>query len=116
MSHWADYFRERFGQETLEEEWGFVSFSVKPPVVTIVDLYIAPEFRKSRYAFRFLREVERIGRERECQLIWTQVWLSDAGASRALRANLACGFKMIQAEAGRIIMTKEIRENREEET
>lgn len=108
MSAYADYSKERYGHETIEREWGFVSYSFVPPYIALQDVYVKPEFRRGIKGLSFLVDVQRIGKEAGMTHIWTQVWLSDSQAARAVRCNLACNFKMISADGGRIVFEKEI--------
>jgi len=105
---WINYAKERFGYESLEEEWGFLLFTVAPPLLAVQELYVKPEFRKNKNALDLLNRVSKIGKERGCTHLWTQVWMNDKGRSRTMTAGLAYGFQMIEASNGRIIMTKEI--------
>lgn len=108
MSHFADYMNERFGHETIEEDWGFVSFFIEGSVCFLQDIYVAPEKRRGTRGLNFLNRVTQIARERGCRIMQTQVWVNDANCSRSLRANLACGFLVVGAEPGRIVLSKEI--------
>lgn len=109
MSLWSSYCWERLGWETLEEAGkGFISYSVNPPVVVIQELYIEPKERKSNLALHLANTVTLMAKKRGCSEIQTQVWVGTHGAERAMRVNLAYGFKMIAAEGGRIIMRKDI--------
>lgn len=108
MSLWSDYFEETSGIKTIEEEWGFVSYSFADPFCRIEDLYVVPHLRKGTRGLHLLNRVAEKAKEHGSTHLWTQVWVTNHGADRALRANLACGFKMIDAQNGRIIMTKPI--------
>jgi hypothetical protein len=108
MSLWARYLNERAGFEAIEEEWGFLTYSVKPPLCVLQDIYVAPEFRGSTKVLSLMSRVTQIAREAKCSHFWVQVFVGENTTERALRADLAYGFKVIEAHNGRIIMTKEI--------
>lgn len=105
---WLEYQKERFGYEAIEEEFGFLLYSLNHPYLAVQEIYIKPEFRRSIKALELMNRITQIARENGCIYLWTQVWLNDKGASRAMRANLAYGFKMTEASNNRIIMLKEI--------
>lgn len=107
---WLDYTKERFGYESIEEDWGFLLYSVNPPLLSVQELYVKPEERGKKHAFDLLERARKIGRERGCTHLWTQVWMNDRGRSRTMTAGLAYGFQMIEASNNRIIMVKEIGE------
>ena len=106
MSLWSDYYAERFNYETIEEDWGFLSYSIIKPYLAIQECYIIPEARKSHKAIELFNRAVRVAELEECTHLWTQVQVNDRGATRALRANLALGFSVISADNGRIIMTR----------
>lgn len=108
MSLWADYYKERFGHKTIEKEWGFASYSVKPPFICIEDMYIKPAYRQTGLGTCLLGIIAHAEQNSGCTDFWTQVWLNDACAANSLRAQLARGFKMLEAQGGRIILTRPI--------
>lgn len=105
---WLDYQKERFGYESIEEDWGFLLYSIMDKTLAIQEIYVKPEARFGIRGLELLNRASKIGRERGCTFLWTQVWLNDKMAARALRCNLACNFKMIEAHNGRIVLIKEI--------
>ena len=109
MSDWAVYNKERFGHETIEEEWGFICFSFAPPFVALCDVWIRPELRRTGAALRAFGQLrQRVSERPDCTHFWAQVQVADSGSSRALRWNLALGFQVIEANNNRIILTREI--------
>lgn len=67
-----------------------------------------PEFRCNRMGASLVDRLKDPAKEAECTHFWTQVWVAEPTANVALKASLAYGFKVIEANNGRIIMTKEI--------
>lgn len=109
MSHFADYMNERFGHETIEFDSGFVSYSMKTPFCCIEDFYIHPERRRAGEIMKYMNAVLHIAKgNSEITHLWSQVWANAQNATQSLRAALAYGFQVQNAEGGRIILTKEI--------
>jgi hypothetical protein len=108
MNQWVAYVRERFGDEVIEEEWGFCTYRIILPFIAFNNLYVKPEFRRGIKGFQFLNSVIRIGKAAGATHIWTEVSLKDSGADKAVRCNLACKFKMITAHNDAIIFQREI--------
>lgn len=108
MSLWADYMKERLGHHTIETEDGFVVFDVKPPKMSIEDIYVRPEVRKGTKSLKLFNEAVARGKAQGCTEVWTQVWIGPTGAERALRVNLALGFRVMSAQNNGIILMKEI--------
>lgn len=106
---WFDYVKERLNWETIEiEGCGFICYEIRPPVVVMHDIYIAPEHRKTGIALELANQVTEIAKVQGCAHAQTQVWPGTAGAERAMSVDLAYGFKMISAQGGSIVMQKDI--------
>lgn len=108
MNPWTQYLNERYGHECIEEEWGFVTYKLVLPFIALEDLYIVPELRKLGAGTKALKRIEDIGRAHQATHVWAQVQLMDRGSNESLQAILAVGFKMIEAQNNRIVLTKEI--------
>jgi GNAT superfamily N-acetyltransferase len=107
-SLWANYNKERLGWDSIEESLGAVLYSIRPPTATIEDIYVEPEARRSNLALSLANRVQKIAREAGCTELLTQVWVGAVGSERAVRVNIAYGFKMISADGGRILFRKEL--------
>lgn len=110
MSPWAAYQKERFGWGVLERGDSFVAYSVLHPICRIEECYVAPEERGQKLSFKLTDEVAELCRALGCTHLWSQVGLSALNANDALRAALAYGFQVVEADKNRIIMIKEIGE------
>lgn len=108
MSHYARYVSERLGWHVIENEAGFIAYSISPPNAAIEELYIVPECRRSGLAQRLGEQVEEIARGQGCTTLWTQAVLNSAGADYTVMISQKYGFKLASAEGGRIIMRKEL--------
>jgi GNAT superfamily N-acetyltransferase len=108
MSLYPQYLKETLGYETIELEGGFISYVIVDEILHFEEIYVAPEHRRSDLALRLVNLARAKGKEAGCAKIQTSVLIFRIGAERALRADLALGFKMISAEGNRIIMQREI--------
>jgi GNAT superfamily N-acetyltransferase len=108
MSLWSEYIREREGHEVIEEGWGFIEYSVAAPVCMIHSIYIREDRRNEGLASQLADRVAEIGRDQGCNLLWSQVWAKALNASSSLRAILAYGFSVREAQGDCIILTKNI--------
>ena len=107
---WIDYMKERFGYESLEEEWGFALFNSAPPILFLQDLYVKPELRGSHKGTRFVDRLIQIAKERQCSVIQAQVWLNDRNHENTLKAGFKTGFKMTACGDNVIIISKSVGE------
>lgn len=108
MSLWADYHEETEGHETLETADGFIRYSFAPPVCQIHDLYVVPAKRQTRVAWVLADAVSKLAKDKGMTHLWSRVWCASRTADAALKANLAYGFQVMNAENGSIIMMKEL--------
>lgn len=106
---WAAYNKERLGlDQIVEPDRGFIAYRIIPPVLHIEDVYTVPTERRSMVALSLSNKVISLAREQGCNTAQTRVWVGSSGAERAMRVNMACGFKLIAAENNCIIMQKDI--------
>lgn len=108
MSLWADYHKETEGHETIENEFGFIRYSFNPPLCVIHDIYVSPKFRQKNCGRELFSRVRAIAKENKMTHLWSRVWLGSLTADLALKANIAGGFKVHQAENNSIIMMQEV--------
>lgn len=108
MSHWAAYHKETEGHDTIENEDGFIRYSFNLPLCVIHDLYVRPEKRRERTAWKLADEVSVIAKKQRATHLWSKVWTGSLTAHAALKSNLAYGFRVHGAQDGYIIMMKEL--------
>lgn len=109
MSLWSDYIREREGNAVIEEGWGFIEYRLAPPVCLIHSLYISPGERKRGRGSELADLVAEIARREGCTLLWSQVVTATLNATDSLKAILAYGFRVQDAQNGVIVLTKDIK-------
>lgn len=93
MSLYANYIRERLGDEILETEQGFVIYRyTDPSTVYLVDLYVLPDFRKSGVAKDLADRVADVARARGCSSMLGSVVPSARASADSIRVLLAYGM------------------------
>lgn len=107
---WAAYHKETEGHDVVENADGFIRFSFLPPLCLIHDLYVRPEKRRERAAWKLADEVSVIAKKNRATHLWSKVWTGSLTAHAALKSNLAYGFKVQDAKDGYIIMMKELQD------
>ncbi len=108
MSMWANYQKEVWGFETLENEKGFVSYQVLEDAIFITDIYVEPDFRRSGIAWEFADEIAEMARAQGKQRLLGRVDVTQADSATSLKAQLAYGFVPFSAEQGKIWLRKEL--------
>ena len=108
MSLWGEYVAERLNWSVIEDDDSFIAYSLAPPFIRIEDVYVKPEKRRGKKAWILVDKVVAEGRKNpDIKEIWAQVWPGEAN-DMSLKACLAYGFRVLDAQAGRIMLTKEI--------
>lgn len=93
MSLYAEYLKERLGDEIIETDQGFATYRfLDPESVYLVDLYVRPEFRKRGVARVLGDMVATIGIQRGCKFMLGSVVPSAKGSSESMKVLLAYGM------------------------
>lgn len=112
MSMYGDYVRERLGDEILEFAYGFATFRFIEqdgvPCVYIVDIYVKPEFRKSKVASEMADQIVLMGKNKECKMLLGTVSPRARNATDSLKVLLGYGMVLHSCSSEVIIFKKEI--------
>lgn len=109
---YADYLKERLGDECLILDEGFASYryleanGVKS--VYIVDIYVRPDFRKAGIAAEMADKICAIAKEKGCTQLIGTVSPTANGATDSLKVLLGYGMKLESASQNAIIFRKDI--------
>ena len=110
-SLYAQYIKERCGRGILETKEGFATFDyVSPDTVYIVDLYVAPKFRKTRVAATLADEIVRQAVKDGRKYLLGSVDASAKGAEDSCKVLEAYGMKIIKIAEPMIFYSKQIAE------
>lgn len=108
MSLWADYAHERLSAETIEEDYGFITYRMLDNECYIEELYIIPPFRKSHLGTDLANRVRDEAKEHGVNLLTASTLLGTNCTESSVQAILGYGFKIIGASSDRIFFAKEI--------
>lgn len=114
LSHQAAYAKELEGYETIETEYGFISYRFHENGVEcfIRDIYVAPEYRAqggaNTLAVQLADMVTVEAKKKGCKALTGLVVPSMKNATHNVAAQLKYGFKVHSAEANKIWFLKEI--------
>lgn len=107
---WADYIKETFGKEMLQNEYGFATFYIVPEttVCYLEDIYVAPEFRRAEFGSELEDAVIKWAKERYCTEIMGSVNLNIATPERSMNVLLSRGYKLTSATPTMLYFRKQL--------
>lgn len=105
---YAKYHAERTGGSLLENEHGFIAYRIAGHECFIVDMFIAPEKRRTPLFKKMMGELEIFAKSSGGTLLTANIFLNDPGASNTLIAALKSGFKVTGTGNGVLLITKDI--------
>lgn len=110
MSMYAEYVRERLGDEILEWEDGFATYRYlnEWETVYIVDIYVKPEHRKLGVAAKMADAIIKEAKDKGATELLGTVSPYAKNATDSLKFLLAYGMKLHSASQDALIFKKEI--------
>lgn len=108
MSLYGEYVKETRGIETLEDERGFATYSIKGEECYIESIYVAPGFRKTNVARYMTDEIRSIAKTKGCKYLTGSINLDFKNCEASMFAQLAYGFKLAVAANNIIFLKMEI--------
>ena len=106
----ADYAREWLGDETIEREEGFATFryierdGIKS--VYIVNIYVRPDFRKTKVASEMADKIAEQAKELGCAQMLGSVVPTARNSTESIRVLLGYGMTLLSASNDFIIFKK----------
>lgn len=109
ISHYGRYVYEREGKSIHETDKGFVTYVFWPKFnsVYMEDIYVAPEFRRSKVTFELVSAVESVARLKGYKTLVGSVKPTANGATTSLKGMLAHGFEVDSCD-GNLIWFKKL--------
>lgn len=107
-SLWAQYKMERENKHVLETEYGFVVYYYVNDSVYLEDIYVLPQFRKTRVASELADKVAIIAKESECKSMIGSVATWDKNATKNIEILIKYGMKFNSSNENMLYFTKEI--------
>jgi len=108
MSLYADYMKEIHGKHIIENERGFIMFSKQKDHFYIEDIYVIPDFRRSRAAVEMADWVCAIAKDAKINRIIGSVVPSSKTCDISLRMMLAYGMSLHSSQNNIIFFVKDI--------
>lgn len=109
MSDYADYVRERLGDEIIENECGFATYRfIEGGFCYIVDIYIKPEFRKTYNATTLADEITKIAKFKGCHTLLGSIVPTANSSTASLKVLLGYGMTLQSSQQNLIYFKKEI--------
>jgi hypothetical protein len=100
------YMKERQNAECIKNEKGFLFYRIQNDECYIVDIFIEESFRKTSASSEIIGELE--SRVQGSKYISGNVYLSDPGCHRTLKAAFKQGFKIHSANNNILLIVKEL--------
>lgn len=112
MSTYAEYVRERLGDEILEGERGFLTYRFlkdgDTDSVYIVELYVRPDYRRTKVASEMADQIVEYARSKGCKRLLGTVNPSAKNATDSLKVLLGYGMTLYRCDKDVIVFRKEI--------
>lgn len=110
LSHFGSYIYEREGKSIHETEKGFVTYMFWPDLgsVYMEDIYVAPEFRRTKATFELVAAVEAQAKLKGYKTLVGSIKPTANGATTSLKGMLAHGFEVDSCDGTLIWFKKQI--------
>lgn len=108
-SMYAQYLKEKTNDQILETEEGFATYRfLNEKQVYIVDLYVHPDFRKTKVASAMADVIVEAAKLRGCTELLGTVVPSTKNSTDSLRVLLGYGMRLDSSAENLIIFKKDI--------
>lgn len=110
MSMYAEYVKEKTFDSILETPNGFATYRymLEQKAVYIVDIYVLPEFRKSKVASQIADAIVEEAKKKNCTKLLGSVVPSNKNSTVSLHVLLGYGMILESAAADFIVFRKDI--------
>lgn len=109
VSLYGDYIKEAKRDEIIETEYGFATYRyIAPDSVYIIDIYVVPEFRRSKKTGALVDMVVESAKSRGCKKLIGTVVTAAVGSTVSLRLLLSHGMHLVSSNNEFIVFEKDI--------
>lgn len=112
MSMYASYVRERLGDEILEREEGFLTYryleDMGEKCVYIVDIFVRPDFRKSKVASDMADTVVERAKKEGCKRLLGSVSFDAKNVTDSIKVLFGYGMEFYRGNQAGMFFKKEI--------
>lgn len=110
VNYYADYIKERENLDYLEFKEGFLTYRIEDRECYLANIYVAPEFRGTPAISHFINELSKIAESKNCNFLTANIYLTDHGFNRTLKAALKLAFRVVRAENNSVVIVKKLGE------
>lgn len=104
-----EYFLEHKGFRTYKEEGiGFVLFKIVEDELYIRDIYVKPEMRRQRWAFKLADKVVEYAKSQGCKMLVGEVEPSASNSTESVKLLTAYGMRLFSSSDDEVWFAKEI--------
>lgn len=112
MKMYRDYLKERLGDELVERPEGFATYRYVDhfgtPAVYIVDIYVRPDFRKTKVASEMADDICVTAQKAGCKVMLGTVLSTAKNATDSIKVLLAYGMTFHSCSQDGLIFKKEL--------
>lgn len=108
LTKYAMYIKEKFNDELIEHEHGFITYKLMGRHVFIKNIWIHPDHRLKGIGKELADKVVKIGKDQGCNLLLSTVLKTINNWGESLEANLHYGLKESNQTEEKIYLMKEI--------
>lgn len=109
MSLYKDYQSELEQKPVIETETGFIQYGFHGTDCYIENVYVKPEFRRTKEGSKLLNLVIDDAKSKRCLRLFGSVVPNRNGATTSLKIQLALGFCLFSASENFVLLMKEIK-------
>ncbi len=109
MNLYAQYLKEHHGDELICSEVGFATYRyLGEDTVYIVDIYVVPEFRKTKEASVMADNIVEIAKKRGCTKLLGTVVPAAKDSTDSVNILLRYGMRLSHIDGGLVVFRKDI--------
>lgn len=108
MHQLSQYLKEREGFDSIITDNGFASYLITGAECYIRDIWVHPDFRKTKIASNMADEIVEIAKKAGCNCLIGSVYLKTTNPTASTKVLLAYGFNVHSVVQDGILFRKEI--------
>ncbi len=108
MSLYADYLAEKGLKGIIETPTSFATYCITGQECYIEDIYVAPEFRKTKEASRLADAITEIAKAKGCTYLTGSVNSRATDPTASIKTLLGYGFKFMRSNDAGLYFYKEL--------
>lgn len=106
---YAKYIKERLNQDILENENGFITYSINGEECFIAEMYVDKKKQSAGFGTDLIKLLNEIALEKGCKFITGNIQLFDQGKEQTMISALKCGFYIYSSNNQFITIIREVK-------